>query len=258
MDNKRILYGIIGLLIAICIIAISGAISARGSSSANLNTEGNSANMKENTLIVTGLGRVSVKPDVAYLNVGVRTIDKDAKKAQDENKIIMEKVMAKLKSFKIDEKDIQTSAYNVWPRYSYRDNREILEGYEVENLIRITLRKIDLVGEVLDAVYEEGANRSNSISFGVLDTDAVYKEALEKAMDDAKSKAEVMAKRAEVSIQKPLSIYEGKAPSQPYRDEWIYADMAKMSIEGERAGGVPIASGELEIEAHVTIVYQVR
>ena len=58
---------------------------------------------------------------------GVRTLDKDAKKAQDENKAIMNTIMTKLSSLNIEEKDIQTSTYSIWPRYHYSNNREDLE-----------------------------------------------------------------------------------------------------------------------------------
>jgi uncharacterized protein YggE len=265
MNNKKLIYGIIGVLMVVCIIAISAiaivrVINARGSlgSNINLNTEGTEVKMKENTLSVVGLGKVNIKPDVAYLDVGVRTMDKDAKKAQDENKSIMNKIMAKLKALKIEEEDIQTSAYNIWPRYNYNGNKQILEGYEVENMVRVTVREIDSVGDILDGVSKEGANLSYGISFGVLDTDSVYKQALEKAIDDAKGKAEVMGKMAEVSIQKPLAIYEGNgysaSPKEPMNKTRLMAD----SIEAEAIQGVPIASGELEIQAYVTVIYEIK
>ena len=64
----------------------------------------------------------------------------------------MNTIMTKLSSLNIEEKDIQTSTYSIWPRYHYSNNRENLEGYEVENMLRITVRRIDSVGDVLDAI----------------------------------------------------------------------------------------------------------
>lgn len=261
--NKKMLFGIIGalLILIVCAIVITGEVRAGKTSDAgiNLTTEGANVNTKENTLRVTGQGTVSIKPDVAYLNVGVRTIDKDARKAQDDNKATMTKVLAKLSSLKIEDKDIQTTSYNIWPRYNYNGNREYLEGYEVENMIMITVHEVESVGDILDAVSQEGANRSYGINFGVLDTDSIYKQALEEAMEDAKSKAQVMGKKSDLVILKPLAIYEGSAPSQGYYPDAMY-ESNKFSMDQGRAdtAGVPIATGEFEINAYVTIVYQVK
>ncbi|HZJ82835.1 MAG TPA: SIMPL domain-containing protein [Clostridia bacterium] len=253
MNNKILLYGVIGFaLLLASIIAITSAVNA-GSAKVAMDTQGTGIGTKYNILRVTGSGKVSVKPDVAYLNIGVRTLDQDAKKAQGDNKAIMEQIMSKLKSMKINEKDIQTSSYNIWPKYNYNNNKEVLEGYEVENMLSITIHEVESVGDVLDAVSKEGANRSNGINFGIIDRDTIYKQALEKAIDDASSKAEVMGKKAEVSIQKPLAIYEGNAPGEVYGDN-MYPRNEMMSMASDVAG-VPIASGELEIQANVTIIY---
>ena len=256
MNNRILLYVILGVIIIVCAIFLGGVVTS-SSAIINDNSGGANINMREDILVVTGVGKVRAKPDVAYLNVGVRTVDKDARKAQEDNKDIMERIVNRLKSLNIDEKDIQTSAYNIWPRYNYRGNTEVLEGYEVENMIRITVHDVGSVGNVLDAVSKEGANRSNGISFGILDMDSIYKQALEKAIDDAKGKAEVMSKKAGVTLLKPLTIYEGNAPSQVFRDE-MYNMGIMMDSDGERASSVPIASGELDIQAYVTIVYETR
>ncbi|HZJ57101.1 MAG TPA: SIMPL domain-containing protein [Clostridia bacterium] len=258
MDNKKLIYLLVGTLLVIGAVAITGIITAGrvAGSEVNLSTDRVDDRARDNTLTVTGTGKVSIKPDVAYLEVGVRTVDKDAKIAQDENKDIMTKIVGKLASLNIEDKDIQTSAYNIWPRYNYNGNREILEGYEVENMLRVTVRKIDSVGEVLDAVSREGANRSYGISFGILDTAAVYEEALEKAMDKAKAKAEVMAKKAGVILEKPLAVYEGNTPNEIYPRGMTGINFVEDEMDSN--GGVPIASGELEIEAHITIIYKVR
>jgi uncharacterized protein YggE len=258
MDNRKLIYMLVGVFLVISAVAITGIIAARGAigSDANLNIERAGDKVRNNTLTVTGTGKISVKPDVAYLEVGVRTLDKDAKKAQDENKAIMNTIMTKLSSLNIEEKDIQTSTYSIWPRYHYSNNRENLEGYEVENMLRITVRRIDSVGDVLDAISKEGANRSHGISFGILNTDAIYEQALEKAIDEAKSKAEVMANKAGVTIHKPLAIYEGNPPREIYPSSMD--GMYSVAYEMDGDGRVPIAAGQLEIEAHVTIVYGVR
>lgn len=254
MDNRLLRLGFIGVVILlISIMAITGMVNARSSDS-SIKSQGADLDMKENIIKVTGSGSANIKPDVAYLNVGVQTIDKDAKKAQDDNRASISKMIDKLKAMKIKDEDIQTSSYDIRPRYNYNNNKETLEGYEVENMIRVTVREVEAVGDILDAMSKEGANRSHGISFDVLDREEVYNQALEKAIDDAKNKADVMSKKAEVTLQKPLAIYEGYVPDEVYGDD-IFVRKEMVSMDADMMGSSPIASGELEIKANVTIIY---
>jgi len=248
--NKKIFYGTVAAILLVCMVIISSAASAQVETVQPI-----AAIDKENILTATGTGKVSIKPDVAYIEMGVMTMNKDAQKAQEDNKNTMNKVIAKLKSMGIDEKDIQTSAYNINPQYNYYDNKQTLEGYQVENIVKVTVRNIDKVGDILDAAAKEGINRSYGIRFGVLDTDSVYKQALQKAIDNAKGKAEVMAKQAGVTLKKPVAIYEGDAPVNIYQRSGIAFDMGE---KASLAASVPISSGELEIHANVVVVYQIQ
>lgn len=246
--KKKIIYSstiiaIIGMMI-IASLALSGGIS-------NANAAPDAS--KENVLVVYGEGKVSIDPDIAYINVGVETLDKDAKKAQDTNKSTMDKVIAKLKSLKIDDKDIKTVNYSVNQDIDYSNNKREVRGFIVSNSVRVTIKDINKVGEVINAAYNEGANNIYGISFDVKDKDAAYKEALQKAIDSAKSKAEVMAKQAGVSIQKPLGIYEGLQSQPMYRDN-MNLSMEKTALMD--AAGVSVSPGEMEIQANVTIEYK--
>ncbi len=248
--SKKILYGAIGAVLLVFLIVINGAASAKVETVQPIATF-----EKEDIITATGTGKVSIKPDVAYIQMGVMTINKDARKAQEDNKTTMNKVIEKLKSMGIDDKDIQTTSYEISPQYSYQDNKQILEGYQVENIVKVTVRDIDKVGDILDAAAREGINRSYGISFGVIDSDSVYKEALKKAIDNAKGKAEVMAEQAGVSLQKPVAIYEGTAPEKIYQRSGIAYDTIERASS---VAAVPISSGELEIEANVVVVYQIQ
>lgn len=251
--NKKILYGIIGSILMVCLIIGTNAVSPQVKP-----VQAAADYEAENILTAGGVGKVNVKPDVAYVEMGVMTMNKDAQKAQEDNKTTMNKVITKLKSMGIDEKDIQTTTYNISPQYNYQNNKQTLEGYRVENVVRVTVRNIDKVGDILDAGAKEGINRSYGITFSVLDTDGVYKQALQKAIDNAKGKADVMAKQSGVTLKKPVAIYEGNAPQSIYQYQrtGISYDMAEKELAA--AAGIPISSGELEIQANVTVVYQIQ
>lgn len=215
--------------------------------------------MKENILTALGTGKITLAPDVAYVQVGVETLMKDAKKAQEDNAQSMKKVVDKLKAMGIEDKDIQTSNYHVSVEYDYNNNRRTLVGYRVLNTVRVTLRDVEKVGDVLSGVHEEGANYSYGISFALQDRETTYKEALQKAIDDAKAKADIMAKQAGVKLKNPVAIYEGSAPQGVYQYQRDYADAEyesmKMALD-TASWSVPISQGEIEIYATATVVYR--
>lgn len=249
--SKKILVSILSIVV-IGVLLIAGATFFVGDD--NMVTSASSRDSRENVLVVYGEGEVTIKPDIAYINVGVETLEDDAKKAQDVNKATMTKVIAKLKSMGIDEKDIKTANYSVEQEIDYSNNKRRLLGYRVYNTVKITVREIDKVGEILNAAYSEGANNIYGISFDVADRSEIYRQALEKAIDDAKGKAEVMAKQAGVKIGKPVGIYEG------HQQDIIYGRNAgmkqMMDMDTMEYSSVPMETGELEIRADVTVEYQ--
>ncbi len=253
MKNKLLIAAII-VLVA-CLGVIVGAAFLAGTPVASaINSENSYA--KDNILAASGTGKVTLKPDVAYINVGVDTFMKDARAAQQENTKAMEKVINKLKAMGIDEKDIQTSGYNVYPQYDYVNNKSVLGGYRVTNTVKVTVRDIDKVGDILSGVHEEGANYSYGIYFGLEDQESAYREALKKAFEQAKGRAEVMAKQAGVKLKDIAAIYEGSAPAEIYRYQGVGFESLQKAADA--AWTVPIAEGEIEVNATVTLVYRIE
>lgn len=207
----------------------------------------------ENILVVSGMGKISLTPDIAHINAGVETIMKDAREAQDENAKIMDRIIKALKDAGIQEKDIQTANYSVHVEYDYSGNERRLIGYRVFNNVRIAVRQIDRVGEILTKMAEAGANNFFGINFGVEDSEEAYNEALKKAIDEAKDKASFMATQAGVSLGKPVAIHEGQAPSGVPFGKGM--DMARLE---STAAQIPIMEGELEVQASVTIVFEIK
>jgi len=206
----------------------------------------------DNILVVSGMGKVSLTPDIAHINAGVETIMEDAREAQDENAKIMNRIIAALKTMGIQDKDIQTSNYSVFVEYDFSGNQRRLIGYRVSNNVRIAIRNIDSVGEVLTAMAEAGANHFYGINFGVENQDAAYKEALKEAIEQAKDKALFIAKETGVKLGEPVAINEGQAASGIQFGKAM--DMARLE---SAAAQVPIMEGELEVQASVTIVYAI-
>jgi len=208
--------------------------------------------VKVNTITAMGEGIVKVKPDIAYITMGVRTENKDAKVAQTSNAEKMDQVIVALKKMGIEEKDIQTSNYSVYPQYDYEaKGGEKIVGYTVENTVRITVRDILKVGDVLDIGVEQGANVSNGIQFSVADTEKYYQEALKQAVKNARGKAEAMGEAIGVTLKNPSSIVEQSSGG----GNIIYADRAAVK-ESLQMASTPISTGELDITAIVEVSFQ--
>lgn len=206
------------------------------------------------TANVTGTGSIKVKPDVAYITLGVQTENKDAKAAQTENAKMMEAVVKAITDKGIKEDAIQTTQFTMNPRYDYSEGRENFVGYQVINMVTVRVKDINKTGDVLDAATAAGANLTQSIRFGVEDTTALYNQALEKAVANAKGKAEAIANAAGRKIDSIWTISEGySAQPTPYPMLNAAAEMATFDKVS-----TPVLTGEMEITATVTASYRLK
>jgi uncharacterized protein YggE len=198
-------------------------------------------------ITVSGTGKITVVPDVAFISLAVVTDGDTAAGALDANGTGMRNVLKRLAQFGIAEADVQTTHFGVRPKYRHAQNSEpVLIGYTVTNQISVKIRKLTHTGEVLDGLVKEGANRIDSVTFTVSDPDRLLDEARARAMAHAKRKAEVYANGGEVSLGKVIQITESHdAPSLQWRFEGAQATK----------GEVPLAPGERELSVQVTVVY---
>lgn len=208
-----------------------------------------------NTITVTGEGVIKISPDVAYINIGVETRNKDSKIAQLENSKKMDLIMKQIKKEGIDEKFIKTIEYNIYTdrRYNNDLRKDEIIGYVVRNVLEITVTDIDNVGKIIDLVSDLGANYITNIRFGTLKQDEYYLEALKLAMENSKSKASTIAKSIDVKLDKPYRIIENSSNSNPIMYDYGINNY-KAALEGNF--NTPISQGELKIKAVVSVIYK--
>lgn len=200
----------------------------------------------QRTISVTGEGKAVAKPDMATIHTGVVSQAATAKEALAANSKAMEAVLAELKKRSIAAEDVQTSQFNVNPMYKHdergRTAPEVV-GYQVTNQVRVRVRKLDRLGDVLDALVQAGSNQMSGISFGLNEQQSILDEARIEAIADARRRAELYAKAAGVGVGKVLKINEQNVRfPQPVAMGRSYAMAAE---------AVPVAAGEEEF--HVTI-----
>jgi uncharacterized protein len=200
----------------------------------------------ERTVSVSATGSVAVEPDIAQISAGVITEADTAKDAIGRNSAVMGKLIDGLKAAGVAAKDIQTKTLNVEPRYTQpKDGRAAtINGYRVLNQVRLTVREVKRLGEILDQAIALGANQINSIAFDVSNMEMLKDEARKLAMENARRRGELYAKAAGGQLGPVLRIAETIAGlQQPVFD-------GRMAMRAN----VPIEAGtrDLEVEIHVT------
>ena len=256
--SSRIMLALTGLILAIIIAVIAyGATTPRSTPSveaSGLNAPSNQTALVDTSGIsVSGTGKVQVKPNLATTSIGVETVATTLAEATSQSNTKSQAIIDKIKALGVADKDIQTSAYNISPVTNQPRQGESpkITGYRVNNQLSVTIRKIDEVGKILDAVVAAGANNIYGISFGV-DNPATYQQqARAAAVKDAQDKAGQLAKAAGITLGKVISINEGGTTPIPY----LRSGVAPAALA---ADSVPIATGEMEVSITVEMRFAVQ
>ncbi len=205
---------------------------------------------------VSGTGEVAVTPDNAILRLGIVSQEATVAVAQSKASDAMTKVMKALTDSGIAQKDIQTGSFNISQRtrYDQTTQMDIVVGYQVSNMVTVKIRETGKVGTIIDSVVQAGGDliRVSGISFSVEDPTNYYQQAREKAMTDAKNKAEQLAKLAGLTLGKPTYVAEGAQSSASYSSSMggmaIPAPTIVMSVP-------PISTGETKITLNVQVAF---
>lgn len=207
---------------------------------------------KSDTFNVTGEGKVSVPPDVALVNVGVQSQSQTVKAAQEQLNSNINKVSSALKQLGIDQRDIQTTNYSINPNYDFRGGSQRITGYTASSNLSIKVRQIDKASAILDAATESGANQIGGITFDVDDRTKAENQAREKAVADAKRKAEAAAKIAGFKLGRIINYQEsfGGQIGPP-----IIRPLAQGAAEEKIS--TQLEPGSNEIKVTVTLSYQI-
>lgn len=200
------------------------------------------------TLSVDGQGTGTATPDMATITIGVTTQGSDAAKAQNDNAWTSNQIQKAIQDLGIADKDIQTRNYSFYPNYSTeKGQNNKITGYTVNNSVIVVVRDIKLTGKVIDAALNNGANEINSLDFSASDTRAVRKTALLNAVQDARDKADVIAK----GLGKRIVGIQNVSESTGYLETRRF-NMLPMAAMAKDAS-TPIAPGSLSMTANVHV-----
>lgn len=207
-------------------------------------------------ITVVGQGKATGAPTVAHVNIGVETTGASAQEAMDANRAKMSALLEKIKALGITEKDIQTSNFSIYAEQRSSvgalgtGKEEYTLVYHVSNQVNLTIRDIAKVGDTLDQAVAAGANSVYGVYFTMEDTANLEAQAREKAIADARARAEALASLSGVSVGEVITISEVIGTPSP-----VYYNIAK--VEGMGAA-TPIQPGEYEVSLNVQVTYAIQ
>lgn len=209
---------------------------------------GNGTSTEARTIEVTGVGTVTVKPDTARVNVGVRVSAATASEALDRASVSATALIAAVKDAGVSADDITTTDVSVYPMYS---NENLINSYVASNSLVVTVRDIDRAGEIIDAAATAAGDdiSISGIMFFVDETETVIGAARTKAIENARARAEAYATGGDVTLGEVLRISE---TSSRYWPVWASG--------GDMEGGgvdVPIETGTQDLSVDVSVVFAI-
>ena len=173
---------------------------------------------------VSGHARVTVEPDLVLLTVGVEATrvrrhhrrrrrpcgTPSVAEARAEAAGAMDAVVRAVKAHGLEDQDVQTRSFNIWPQYEYpevasggtRTRRQVLVGYTVSNMAGIKIRDVDAFGAIIDDVAEAGGDKTriDGVNFSVEDPEPFMAQLRQEAVRDAVAKADHFASLTGVAV----------------------------------------------------------
>ena len=208
----------------------------------------------QNTINVSGRGEVFAAPDVVEITLSAEKENVSLTEAQSKASEAINKAIKFLKDSGVEEKDIKTTGYNIYPRYDYlKEAGQVFRGYVVNQTLNVKIRKTDDIGKILKGVTEAGVNQVGGINFKVDDRESVLREARQKAISDAKEKADKLAKDLGVKIVRLINYSESTDNNYPYP---IYRAQSAAANTGGPEPEIP--AGENSFVVNVSLTYQIK
>ncbi len=261
--NRAVTNLVVAFLCAATVLVIFQALST-------LDNFGESPNGAQNVVTVSGEGKVSTAPDIATISFTVSEDASTVAAAQDAAAKKENAALAALKPFNLADKDIQTSSYNVYPKYSSSQpcvynavngvvipcppTESKIIGYTTSQTVTLKVRNLDDVGKIVTALGGAGISNLNGPNFTIENPDAVQAQARDKAIVDARAKAGDLAKALGVRLVRVVN-YSENGGGYPVPMYGAKAD----AMTSSGAATVPsIPTGENTVTVDVSVTYEIR
>jgi uncharacterized protein YggE len=209
-------------------------------------------------LVVTGSSQVTATPDQATVRLGIVRQANVAQTAQEQANALANEILAAILKLGVAAPQIKTSRLTLSPVYAPRtpETRDAprIVAYNAVNSISIRLDELTLIGPVVDTGLKAGANQLEGVQFSLRDDLPQREEALKKAVNEARRKARAMAEAMDVVLGEVLEISEGTSSNGEVVG---YARAVSPPSPAGISTPVPVAVGEVEVTADVTVRYRI-
>jgi uncharacterized protein YggE len=204
-------------------------------------------------VVTMGEGSVKRAPDRAWVTIAAESRAKTPAEVQKLNADAMSAVMQKIKGMGLPAEAVRTAAYELRPEFDYANNRQTLRGYVARNAVEVRVDDLPKLGEVLDVAVTAGATSVSGIRFDLKDRASAEQMALQRAVADARAQADTAAQAAGMKVERVVRLEVHRDASMPPPRPMV-AMRAEMAMSAEP----PMAPGELEIKATVTLTASIR
>jgi uncharacterized protein len=206
------------------------------------------------TIVVSGNGEVSARPDMANLSFAVETHARSASEAASRNAALAQKITDALKAKLGDKGKVSTGGYSLSPDYEQHQGRSdtaTIVGYSAQNSIEVETPAMSLLGELIDTTIGAGANRVNSLNFTLKNDSKPREDALANASRDAQQQAQALAASLNVKLGRIITASTEGAP-RPVPLVRTYAQVAMTSFK------TPVEAGDITVSATVYLTYEIE
>ena len=255
--NKKLIVVVISTLL-IAALALTGCAQSPVKAETTV-SQATTQQTPIRTLSVSGSGKVTLVPDIAYINIGVHSEAMDVTAALQQNNELAKQIADALVASGVDAKDIQTANFNIYPKTDYdpQTGNSTPAGFSVDNTVYITVRDLKVLGELLDTAIRAGANQIYGISFDITDRAAALVQARDLAIKDAQQKAADVAKVSgvELGLVQVINVSDSSYV-QPYNQ---YYGMGGGGAEAKSMdSSVPVSAGQIVITFTANLIYAIN
>jgi len=215
---------------------------------------------QQRTFSVTGEAEVATVPDLATLSFSVVTEGIDSEKIQEENNKKINSVIVFVKGHDVEKEDVQTSGYNLNPKYNYDRQTGVsnIIGYTLSQNVTVKVRDLESVSAIVGGLPALGVNQISSPQFSIEDQDAAMEEARTEAIENAKEKAKSLAKKTGLRLGDVINVTEsGGRYDYPmyYGGAGVDGDIM---METKAMSAPTIEPGTQDVRVYVTLTYEVK
>lgn len=246
MKKSKLLF--IGAALLLCAIIVTAVKTTDAHAAATGETAAS-----DRFISVTGYGYVNVKPDIAYITIGVRTSADSAEACYAQNTGKINGIVAAIEKAGVKADDIQNTCHSLYQEYDHNKPYGSAPLYTANNMLRVTVRDMGILAEVYAKAIEAGANADCGLQFALDESkETAYAAALSKAVENAQGKAELLARSAKLTLGAAYKIAE--MPCSADRVNYA-AGMAETALKSNISETV--RTGEIRVDARVKVKYAI-